>query len=86
LNEKQYLQQMEQYKDDAQNAQNICTVRLKNTNKSISTICLLQNTNKLELAQNVEIICTRKRNQVQCLQIISDDLSQRKQNCTSGGN
>jgi len=75
---------MEQYKDHAQNAQNICTVCLENTNTNISTICLLQNTNKLEVAQNVEIICTRKTNQVQCLQIISDDLSQCKQNCTIG--
>jgi len=42
LNEKQYLQQKEQYKDHAKlNAQNI------------STVCL-QNTNKLEVAQNVE--------------------------------
>ena len=72
LNEKQYLQQMEQYKDHAkQNAQNISTVCLQNTNKVISTICLLQNTNKLEVAQNVKIVCMRKRNQVQCLQIIS---------------
>jgi len=61
LNEKQYLQQMEQYKDHAQNAQNISTVCLQNTNKVISTICLLQNTNKLEV---VKIICTWKRNQV----------------------
>jgi len=59
LNEKQYLQQKEQYKDHAKlNAQNI------------STVCL-QNTNKLEVAQNVKIVCMRKRNQVQCLQIIS---------------
>jgi len=62
LNEKQYLQQMEQFKDHAQqNAQNISTVCLQNTNKVISTICLLQNTNKLEV---VKIICTWKRNQV----------------------
>jgi len=31
---KQYLQQMEQYKDHAQNAQNISTVCLQNTNKT----------------------------------------------------
>merc|ERR1719490_437963 len=54
--------QMEQYKDHAQqNAQNISTVCLQNTNKNISTIRLLQNTNKLEVAK---IICTWKRNQV----------------------
>merc|ERR1719341_462885 len=53
--------QMEQYKNHAQNAQNISTVCLQNTNKVISTISLLQNTNKLEV---VKIIYTWKRNQV----------------------
>jgi len=61
----------ERYKDHSQNIPNI------------SIICLQQNTNK-QVAQSVNIICTRKRNQVQCLQIISNDLLLCEQNCTNG--
>jgi len=70
LNEKQYLQQKEWYKDHAQNAQNISTICLQNTYKQV--------------AQSVKIICTRYRNQVQCFQIISYDLLLCEQNCTNG--
>ena len=70
LNEKQYLQQKERYKDHAQNAQNISTICLQNTYKQV--------------AQSVKIICTRYRNQVQCFQIISYDLLLCEQNCTNG--
>jgi len=70
LNEKQYLQQKEWYKDHAQNAQNFSTICLQNTYKQV--------------AQSVKIICTRYRNQVQCFQIISYDLLLCEQNCTNG--
>ena len=70
LNEKQYLQQKEWYKDHAQNAQKFSTICLQNTYKQV--------------AQSVKIICTRYRNQVQCFQIISYDLLLCEQNCTNG--
>jgi len=37
-----------------------------------------------KIQTGVKIICTRKRNQVKCLQIISNDLLLCKQNCTIG--
>jgi len=61
MKKNKYLQQMERYKNHAQNVKNISTVSLQNTNK-----------------QNVKIIFTWKRNQLEHLQIISDDLSQCK--------
>jgi len=70
LNEKQYLQQEERYKDHEQNAQNISTICLQNTNKQV--------------AHSVKMICTRYRNQVQRFRIISNDLLLCKQNRTNG--
>jgi len=68
LNEKQYLQQKKEQYKD----------HSQNSPKDFHNLFATK------YKTGVKIICTRKRNQVTCLQIISNDLLLCKQNCTIG--